>query len=83
MNAKDLTPKTPWIEATNATIDKSTGETYADLGRDAALGTKHDDYNAAFILNSTATTLLQQIARGEIDLQTLAKVTLIGRHQAW
>ena len=47
----------------------------------AEAGTVKDDLNPAFILSLTATELLSKIAKGEIDLQELAKRELENRGQ--
>ena len=47
----------------------------------ATLGTVKDDLNPAFILTMTATELLSKIAKGDINVQELAKRELENRGQ--
>lgn len=52
-----------------------------DWNAKAQAGTIKDELNPAFILSLTATELLSKIAKGEINLQELAKRELESRGQ--
>lgn len=52
-----------------------------DWNQRAEIGTVSDELNPAFILSLTATELLSKIAKGEINLQELAKRELENRGQ--
>ena len=52
-----------------------------DWNTKAQLGTVKDELDPAFILSLTATELLSKIAKGEINLQELAKRELENRGQ--
>jgi hypothetical protein len=61
--------------------NESNEKTYKEHQHAANIGSLPDNENPAFILNMTSSSLLSQIAKGEIDIVWLAKKQLANRGQ--